>query len=113
MIHSFDWPTGKTIRISSAKSLLGPYSPPGAPVTPNFREAPTIVPRPDGKGWYLYYEQYPGVAYGLSTAPTLAGPWHSVWCITYQTPPGARHGCIVTVTKREYDAILAGYGKVK
>ena len=42
--------------------LLGPYSKPGPPVSPDFREAPTLIPSPNGKAWYLYYEQYPGVA---------------------------------------------------
>ena len=49
-------------------ALLGPYSAPGPPITPNFREAPTLLPAPDHKAWYLYYEQYPGVAYLTETA---------------------------------------------
>jgi hypothetical protein len=40
---SFDWPTGKTIRISSSPNLLGPYSEPSPRITPNFREAPTLI----------------------------------------------------------------------
>ena len=60
---TLDWTTGKTIRICSSPNLLGPYSEPGPPVSPGFREAPTLIPSPDGKVWYLYYEQYPGVAY--------------------------------------------------
>ena len=37
---TLEWTTGKTIRICSAPALLGPYSEPGPPVSPNFREAP-------------------------------------------------------------------------
>ena len=57
-------PTGKTIRIASSSSLTGPYTNPGPPVTPAWREAPSIVRSPDGQGWYLYTEQYP-TAYEL------------------------------------------------
>lgn len=106
---SFDWPTGKTIRISSSNNLLGPYSEPSAPITPNFREAPTVIPRPDGKGWYLYYEQYPGVSYGASTAPGLSGPWYDLYCKDYELPKEARHGCMITLTPQQYKAIKAAY----
>ncbi len=75
---SVDWPTGKTIRICSSEKLLGPYAKPGPPISPNFREAPTLIPSPNGKAWYLYYEQYPGVSYGLSVATNLDGPWFQV-----------------------------------
>ena len=51
---TLDWPTGKTIRICRATSLLGPYSEPGPPVSPNFREAPTLIPSLNGKAWLLY-----------------------------------------------------------
>ena len=27
-----------------------------------------LIPRPDGQAWFLYYEQYPGVAYLTETA---------------------------------------------
>jgi hypothetical protein len=110
---SFDWPTGKTIRISSAPSALGPYSEPSPPVSPNFREAPTLIPRSDGQAWYLYYEQYPGVSYGLSTAPTLAGPWYDVYCMKYNVPPEARHGCMIPMSREQYQALIAAYGNKK
>ena len=107
---SFDWPTGKTIRISSSPSLLGPYADPSPPITPNFREAPTLIPRPDGRGWYLYYEQYPGVSYGCSTAETLEGPWYDLYCEDYEVPEGVRHGSMIPITAEQYDAIVAAYG---
>ena len=47
------WVTGKTIRISRAPTLTGPYSEPSDPVSPNFREAPMLIPSPDGKIWYM------------------------------------------------------------
>jgi hypothetical protein len=115
---SLNWPTGKTIRICSADDLLGPYSPPGPPVSPNFREAPTLIPSPNGQAWYLYYEQYPGVAYGLSVAAGMEGPWYQIAGATdyrdwdkYKLPPKVRHGAMIPITRRQYDALVAAFGK--
>jgi hypothetical protein len=115
---TLDWPTGKTIRISRAPSLLGPYSEPGPPISPGFREAPTLIPSPDGKVWYLYYEQYPGVAYGLSVAVSLEGPWFQAAGATqhldwdkYAVPPKARHGSMIPITRRQYGALVAAFSK--
>lgn len=105
----FDWPTGKTIRISVADRLLGPYSPPGDPVSANFREAPMLIRRPDDRGWYLYFEQYPGLSYGLATAAKLDGPWYDVYAMKYSTPENARHGCMIALTAARYEALLAAY----
>jgi len=114
---SLDWPTGKTIRVCSAEGLLGPYSRPGPPISPNFREAPTLIPSPDGTAWYLYYEQYPGVSYGLSVAARLEGPWfqpagsmhHRNWD-KYEVPAGARHGSMLPITSAQYDALVEAFG---
>lgn len=113
---TLDWTTGKTIRLCRSANLLGPYSEPGAPVSPNFREAPTLIPSPNGKAWYLYYEQYPGVAYGLSVAASLQGPWFQVagnqrpdWD-KYHLPPKVRHGSMLPITRKQYDALGASFG---
>ncbi len=110
------WVTGKTIRIASSASLLGPCSEPSPPVSPNFREAPTLIPSPDGKVWYLYYEQYPGVSYGLSVAGDLKGPWYQISGYTffsdwdkYSLPAKVRHGCMIPITRSEYDALVERY----
>jgi len=113
---SYAWVTGKTIRISCASTLTGPYPPPGPPLSPNFREAPTVIRSPDDKDWLLYYEQYAGTSYGLSKAPTLAGPWFQVsgnsgvpeWN-RYEMTPGARHGSMIAITRRQYDALVAAF----
>ena len=114
---TLEWPTGKTIRICQSPSLLGPYSEPGPPVSPNFREAPMLIPSPNGKVWYLYYEQYPGVAYGLSIAAKLPGPWFQAagnqqpgWD-KYHLPPKVRHGSMLPITRQQYDALVAAFGK--
>lgn len=112
------WPTGKTIRIARSKSLTGPYSLPSDPISPNFREAPTLIPSPDGKVWYLYYEQYPGVSYGLSIADNLNGPWYQASGYTffstwdkYSLPQGIRHGCMITISDKEYEALVESFGE--
>ena len=114
---TLDWPTGKTIRIASSPALLGPYGEPGPPISPNFREAPTLIPSPDGTAWYLYYEQYPAVAYGLSVAAELEGPWFQAaggqrpdWD-KYVVPAKARHGSMLPISRKEYDALMEAYGE--
>jgi hypothetical protein len=114
---TLDWTTGKTVRIAKASNLMGPYSEPGVSISPNFREAPTLIPSPNGKAWYLYYEQYPGVAYGLSVSSSLEGPWFQVagnqqpsWD-KYYLPPKVRHGSMLPITRKEYDALVKNYGK--
>lgn len=114
---TLDWVTGKTIRIAKASALLGPYSEPGSPLSPNFREAPTLIPSPNGKAWYLYYEQYPGVAYGLSVAERLDGPWMQIagnqlpaWD-KFRLPPKVRHGSMIAITFKQYDKLVNFFPK--
>ena len=114
---TLDWTTGKTIRICSSTNLLGPYSEPGPPVTPGFREAPTLIASPDGRVWYLYYEQYPGVAYGLSVAASLGGPWFQASGGTpirewnkFSVPARVRHGSMIAITRKQYEALLQAFG---
>ncbi|MCC7374567.1 MAG: glycoside hydrolase family 43 protein [Verrucomicrobiales bacterium] len=114
---TLDWPTGKTIRICRSKILLGPYTEPGPPLSPSFREAPTLIPSPNGRAWYLYYEQYPGVSYGLSVAEHLDGPWFQVagyqrpdWD-KYRMPPKVRHGSMRPIRRTEYNALVSAFGK--
>ncbi len=114
------WTTGKTIRISKAPALLGPYSEPGPSISPNFREAPMLIPSPDNKNWYLYYEQYPGVSYGLSIADNMNGPWYQASGYTfhrdwdkYSLPSSVRHGCMITISKEEYNRLVDHFGIVK
>ena len=112
-----EWVTGKTIRISSSSSLTGPYTEPSAPISPNFREAPMLIPSPDGNAWYLYYEQYPGVSYGLSVSLTPDGPWYQISGYTsvpawnkYTMPADLRHGCMLPISRKQYDALVTAFG---
>ncbi|MDN4502802.1 hypothetical protein QX776_10320 [Alteromonadaceae bacterium BrNp21-10] len=114
---TLDWPTGKTIRIASSDSLLGPYSNLSRPISPNFREAPMLIPSPDGKVWYMYYEQYPGISYGLSVADSLTGPWYQISGYTffadwdkYSIPAQLRHGSMIVIAKDEYKQLVKKFG---
>ncbi|MDI1305798.1 MAG: glycoside hydrolase family 43 protein [bacterium] len=114
------WTTGKTIRIAKSKSLLGPYSLPQESISPNFREAPMLIPSPDDKIWYMYYEQYPGVSYGLSISDNLNGPWFQASGYTfysdwdkYSLPEKARHGCMISISTKEYDSLVQKFGITK
>ena len=114
---SYDWPTGKTIRTSCALALTGPYPPPGPPLSPNFREAPTVIRSPEDKAWFLYYEQYAGTSYGMSKGRTLEGPWYQVsgnsgvpeWN-RYEMTPGARHGSMLSISAAQFDALVEAFG---
>jgi hypothetical protein len=106
---TFEHPTGKSIRIAHAAHPLGPWSEPGPAISPNYHEAPTLIPRADGPGWLLYHEQYPGIQYKISTARTLEGPWYQEWINTYQVPPVARHGVMLPISRAEYDALVAAF----
>jgi hypothetical protein len=83
----------KTIRICRSNAMFGPYSQPSPPISPNFREAPTLIPSPDGAAWYLYYEQYPGVSYGQSVAASLDGPWYQLFRLHLSSPIGTNTPC--------------------
>ena len=114
---TLDWVTGKTIRIASSDNLLGPYENLSPPISPNFREAPMLIPSPNGEIWYLYYEQYPGVSYGLSVADKLSGPWYQISGYTffstwdkYSLPPKVRHGAMITISRKQYDALVKRFG---
>ena len=109
---SYAWTTGKTIRISCGPSLTGPFPLPGPPLSPNFREAPTLIRSPDDKEWFLYYEQYAGTSYGLTKGRTLEGPWYQVsgnsgvpeWN-RYEMVPGARHGSMIPISRAQYEKL--------
>lgn len=117
---TLDWPTGKTIRIASSSKLFGPYKNLSDPISPNFREAPMLIPSPNGEVWYLYYEQYPGVSYGLSVADQLEGPWYQISGYTffstwdkYSMPAKVRHGCMIPISRDQYDALVDHFGIVQ
>ncbi|MFC2098681.1 hypothetical protein ACFLSP_02940, partial [Bacteroidota bacterium] len=102
------WPeectTGKTIRISISENLTGPYSNPGPPITPSWFEAPTLVPKLDNSGWYIYAESYPH-KYMLFEADSISGSWSPVDFSLEK----ARHGCILQIDENQFNTIMSAY----
>ena len=96
--------TYKSIRLAKSKSLIGPWSSPGAPLTPHWREAPTLVPSLDGREWYLYAEEYPK-GYRMYKAASLdqPGPWREV-PLKYKGV--IRHGCVIRINEDVYRGLL-------
>jgi len=104
------WPknseTGKTVRISFSDKLTGPYLNPGMPITPAWYEAPSIVKSIDGEKWYLYAENYPN-KYVMFSADSLNGKWTR----NNINMEGVRHGCVITISKLEYNKIILKFEK--
>lgn len=101
-----DTPTGKTIRMTKSTQLTTGYENPSAPLTPNWHEAPILVPQPNSSAWYLYAEQYPNI-YVLFSATSIDGPY---------TPreikaPDGRHGAIIWVDESTYVKVVTAYHK--
>jgi hypothetical protein len=107
---SQEHPTGKSIRMAKATSLEGPYSAISPSISPNFREAPTLIPQRNGKGYYLYFEQYPGIQYEMAIATDIEGPWYDGYANSFSIPKEARHGCMLPLTKAQFEKLNSTLG---
>ncbi len=99
-----DTPKGKTIRIARSAHLTGPYNNPGIPLTPNWYEAPSVVPKLNGKGWNIYAENYPN-RYVLFEADSLNGSWTAA----ETNLEGVRHGCIILIDENQYQTLTTRF----
>lgn len=102
--------TGKSVRVCWSKSLEGPWSEPTDKILPNWCEAPAAIINPNGKGWMIYAERYPGIRYELVVAPSLKGPYTYPMAGSYSLPSHARHGGMINITRAEYDKLVAEFG---
>jgi len=102
------WPvdckTGKTIRVSTSKNLIGPYCNPGPPITPTWFEAPSLVSKSDNSGWYLYAESYPN-KYMLFEADSLIGSWSPI----NLNLENIRHGCVIQINENQFNNIKSTF----
>ena len=76
-----------------------------------------LIPSPNDQAWYLYYEQYPGVSYGISVSLSPNGPWYQLSGYTnmptwnkYEMPPKLRHGCMLPISTKQYEELVAAFG---
>ncbi len=84
-------PPQKNIRVTSSKSLYGPYSSPSEPITGKYwAEGPTALKI--GDWWYLYFDKYTEKKMGAVRSKDLKS-WEDISDkITF--PEGMRHGTV-------------------
>lgn len=93
----------KSVQLTKSDYLTGPYENPKA-ISAQWQEAPTLVPKPNSGGWYLYAEAYPA-KYVMYEAGSIECTWTSRTIY----PPYARHGSIVWLGDKAYKKVLRAY----
>jgi len=96
-------PPQKNIRVTSSKSLYGPYSSPSEPITGKYwAEGPTAVKI--AGWWYLYFDKYTEKKMGALRSRDL-NTWEDISeKITF--PEGMRHGTIFEVSPDILEVLL-------
>jgi sucrose-6-phosphate hydrolase SacC (GH32 family) len=96
-------PAQKNIRVTTSKSLYGPYSGPSAPITGKYwAEGPTSIKIKDK--WFVYFDKYTEKKMGAVTSKDLIN-WEDISeKITF--PEGVRHGTIIEVDEKILNQLL-------
>lgn len=95
-------PPQKNIRLATSKSLTGPYSPAGPPLTGNYwAEGPTALKL--GDNWVVYFDKYTEGKMGAITSPDLE-TWTDV-SNQIKFPTGVRHGTVFKVSVKELNKL--------
>jgi hypothetical protein len=94
-------PPQKNIRVTTSKSIYGPYSEPSGPITGKYwAEGPTSVKIKDT--WFVYFDKYTEKKMGVVISKDLID-WEDISDkITF--PEGMRHGTVFQVSEK----ILSG-----
>ena len=96
----------KNIRMATATSLTGPWSPASPPITGAFwAEGPSAL-EIDGV-WHVYFDRYMDGKYGVVVSQDLTH-WTDV-SDRLSMPPGARHGTVFEVDAGVAEALLRGH----
>jgi hypothetical protein len=99
------YPEQKNIRVAYAKKLTGPYSAAGPSITGKYwAEGPTAIKI--DTNWIVYFDKYRDHQYGAVTSSDLIN-WKDI-SEKVQFPKGTRHGSVFTVTRQEFEKLLAG-----
>lgn len=98
-------PAEKNIRISTANSILGPYSEPSTPITSKSYWAEGASCLKVGDTYYLYYDRYKGEkGYGAKKSKDLKN-WSDV-TEQLQVPEGMKHGTPFKVSQKILNQLL-------
>ncbi len=96
-------PPEKNIRVTSSKSLYGPYSNPSPPITGNYwAEGPSAIRI--GKIWHLYFDKYIEKKMGVVISKDL-NRWEDISDLV-AFPDGVRHGTVFTVDETILEKLL-------
>ena len=83
------------------------------PVAQGGTEAPAVI-RPRGSdAWYLWGDTYTpnGVYYAWQTSDLASGTWTAANMRDYTQPLNSKHCAMETITRAEYDNLVAHYGR--
>lgn len=95
-------PPQKNLRVAFSKSLTGPYTKAGPPITGNYwAEGPTVA-KVNGQ-WLVYFDKYREHAYG-AVASTDLKTWTDA-SDKVSFPKGARHGTVLTISQAELNKL--------
>lgn len=96
-------PAQKNIRLSIAKDVLGPYSPPSKPITGKYwAEGPTAI---NIKGvWIVYFDKYTEGKYGAVCSTDLIH-WEDI-SAKVSFPQGVRHGMVFKIPESLFNKAL-------
>lgn len=95
-------PPQKNLRVAFSKSLTGPYTKAGSPITGNYwAEGPTVT-KADGQ-WLVYFDKYTEHAYGAVTSKDLQ-TWTDV-SDKISFPKGTRHGTVLVISQAELNKV--------
>lgn len=97
-------PAEKNLRIAIAKSLTGPYTAAGPPITGAYwAEGPTAV-KINGQ-WVVYFDKYSEKKYGAVVSHDLVN-WKDISGIV-SFPKGTRHGTVLKISEKEFERMQA------
>lgn len=101
-------PEEKNIRVAYAEKLTGPYTTAGPAITGKYwAEGPTAIKI--DTIWVVYFDKYRDHQYGAITSADLIN-WTDI-SDKVKFPKGTRHGSVFTITKKEFDNLMAKHGK--
>jgi beta-xylosidase len=96
-------PPQKNIRVTSSKTLYGPYSNPSEAITGNYwAEGPTSLKINDT--WYVYFDKYTEKKMGAVISKDLIN-WEDI-SEKIIFPEGLRHGTVFEVNKEVLESLL-------